>query len=96
MPMKQLLLNGRWLLSGTGAVDVPAIPAEVPGNIELDLHRNGIIPDPFFGENVDLLRPFEFNNWEYERSFELPADFPAQADLVFEGIDCLAEILVNG
>lgn len=96
MPMKQLLLNGRWLLRGTGAVNVPEMPAEVPGNIELDLYRNGIIPDPFFGENVDLLRPYEFNNWVYERNFELPADFPAHADLVFDGIDCLAEILVNG
>lgn len=94
--MKQLLLNGRWLLRGTGAVNVPEMPAEVPGNIELDLYRNGIIPDPFFGENVDLLRPYEFNNWVYERNFELPADFPAHADLVFDGIDCLAEILVNG
>lgn len=94
--MKQLILDGRWNLRGTGAVDVPTIPAEVPGNIELDLHRNGIIPDPFFGENVDLLRPYEFDNWEYERTFELSADFPAQADLVFDGIDCLAEILVNG
>ena len=94
--MKVLTLDGEWSLTGDGAVTVPPIPATVPGNIEIALTQAGIVPDPFFGLNVEKLRPFEFNNWSYRREFELPADFPAEADLVFEGIDCVAEILVNG
>lgn len=96
MNTTQLSLDGRWLLSGSGARPVPSIPAEVPGNIERDLERAGLIPDPFFGTNAEAVRPYEFNNWEYSREFELPADFPAAADLVFEAIDCVSEISING
>ncbi len=94
--MRTLLLDGNWTLSGSGATPVAEIPAQVPGNIELDLERAGLIPDPFFGCNEKLLRPYEFTNWCYRREFDLPADFPDSIDLVFDGIDCVATILVNG
>lgn len=93
---RQLDLNGAWRLSGSGAVDVTDIPAIVPGNIEIDLERAGIIPDPFFGCNEKKLRPFEFNNWCYRREFTVPADFPQSAELVFDAVDTIAVYRLNG
>jgi len=29
-----------------------AITARVPGNVELDLQRAGVIPEPFYAENI--------------------------------------------
>lgn len=94
--MTTLSLNGIWSLSGSGAVPVPSIPATVPGNIELDLESAGLVPELFFGCNIEKLKQFEFNDWVYVRQFDLPAGFSSSADLVFEGIDCVAQIELNG
>jgi beta-mannosidase len=104
--MRELSLDGAWTLThfleGTQKVDSPAelaalglptLPAEVPGNVELDLVRAGELPEPFFGLNTTLLRPFEFHEWWLERKFVTP-DF-TDADLVFEGLDCFATVWLN-
>lgn len=39
------------------------ITAVVPGEVYLDLLREGIIEDPFFGRNYFKLRSFEFYQW---------------------------------
>ena len=49
-----------------------AITAHVPGNVELDLQRAGVIPEPFYAGNIRRLRPYEFYEWWYTREFELP------------------------
>ncbi|MBT7165403.1 MAG: glycoside hydrolase family 2 [Victivallales bacterium] len=105
--MDTLSLDGTWALThfleGTqqagspaelAALDLPTLPAEVPGNVELDLVRAGELPEPFFGLNTTLLRPLEFHEWWYRREFASP-DYPA-TDLVFEGLDCFATIWLNG
>ncbi len=71
-------------------------PAKVPGNLELDLLANGIIEEPFFGMNVIGLQKYERANVWYARSF--PADPPSDMEslLIFEGIDCYADIYLNG
>ncbi|PIX46176.1 MAG: hypothetical protein COZ57_13300 [Armatimonadetes bacterium CG_4_8_14_3_um_filter_66_20] len=74
-----------------------AVAARVPGNVELDLRRAGALPDLYHGDNVHLLRPFEFHEWWYRRPFEAPRVAPGQrVDLVFEGLDCFAQVWVNG
>ncbi|MCP4643797.1 MAG: glycoside hydrolase family 2 [bacterium] len=79
------------------ALDAVTVPAQVPGNVELDLHRAGVLPDPFFGANIRLLRPYEFNEWWYTRDFDVPVDdLGAEWDLVFEGLDTVATVWVNG
>jgi len=76
---------------------LPSIPAHVPGNVELDLQRNGTIADPFFAANIRELRPLEGHQWWYCRDFDLPsAPVCRQWDLVFAGLDTLATIWVNG
>lgn len=79
-----LSLNGSWQLYY--ALETPElgeeldalhdqgqnIPAEVPGNVELDLCRAGVEPDPFYAENLYRFRKYEFYRWQFERSFTAP------------------------
>ena len=71
------------------------IPARVPGNVELDLNRAGKEPDPFFGENLYRFRKYEFYRWQFERDFHAPAKGESRWALVFEGLNCFAEVFVN-
>lgn len=105
-----LLLDGEWRLAylpedkdgpspsldSERLAGAPVISAQVPGNVELDLQRAGLLPEPFFGDNMRLLRPYEFCEWWYSRSFEMPEDAQGPFDLVFEGLDTLATVWVNG
>lgn len=77
--------------------ELPTIPAQVPGNVELDLCRAGVLPeDLFFGENIRLLRAYEGHEWWYRRAFTLPNLAPGQRLLLrLEGVDCLAEYFLN-
>lgn len=94
--MKSISLDGVWSLCGSGARPAGPVAAAVPGNIELDLERAGIVPELFYAGNIDALRPYEFNDWEYTKEFDVPADFPAAAYLIFEGLDGVAEVRLNG
>ena len=48
--MKTKSLNGTWTLyyAESGKYEIPHIPATVPGNVELDLSKNGLITDDLF------------------------------------------------
>lgn len=106
--MRRLSLNGKWQLTYFPAENrtinnpkdlsgLPTIQAQVPGNVELDLIAAGLIPDPFRGDNVKLLRPLERYEWWYRKSFQIPASWKGKEfELVFFGIDTLAEIWLNG
>lgn len=71
------------------------IPARVPGNVELDLHRAGKEPDPFWGENIYLFRKYEFYRWQFERDFIVPAKGSSRWLMCFEGINNFADIFIN-
>ncbi len=74
----------------------PEIPAEVPGNVELDLFRAGVEGDPFYDENIYDYRKYEFYRFVYERTFALPAITGGKPILVFEGLNTYADVFVNG
>lgn len=70
------------------------IAAEVPGNLEIDLERAGIIEDPFYAGNhakreLEYLHAFYIKNFEYDGSLHAPR-------LVFSGLDTVSEIYLNG
>ena len=106
----RLMLDGEWRLAywregerpitNPGELDaagVDTISAHVPGNVELDLQAAGILPEPFYADNIRKLRPYEFYEWWYSRDFDLPSGPPAQRwQLVFAGLDTIATIWVNG
>ncbi|MDR1601590.1 MAG: glycoside hydrolase family 2 [Tannerella sp.] len=103
-------LNGTWELSFWEQPATPVrspevlrqtecrtITATVPGNVELDLLAAGLIHDPMIGSNVWEMRPYEGYQWCYARTFPTPALADGQrASLRFGGIDCLADIWLNG
>jgi beta-mannosidase len=76
---------------------ITPIPAQVPGNVELDLVRAGDLSDPFYADHIRRLRPLEAHTWWLYRTFTAPA-FPAgqRWQLVFAGLDTLATVWLNG
>jgi beta-mannosidase len=110
--MKEIDLNGEWRLAGCapGAGDaqgwayagVPAdmaIPAQVPGDVHLDLLRAGRIEDPLFGKNSLDCRWIEARDWWYCRTFTVDESLleePGNVELHAAGLDLTAEIWLNG
>lgn len=103
-------LNGVWKLKGfpqpCEAVRSPQqaqsmegieIDATVPGNVEIDLQAAGLIADPMIGNNVYTLRKYEGYQWVYSKTFATPEVGDGErVRLFFGGIDCLADIWLNG
>jgi beta-mannosidase len=83
-------------LTALDRAGIALMPAIVPGNLELDLERNGLIGDPFQGMNIVGLRRFERSFVYYHRTFEAPERGLASPALVFGGLDCDARIVLNG
>lgn len=106
--MESISLNGTWrLLYGPdngGMPGTPAelahctwaeVPAEVPGNFELDLFRAGVEKDPFYGKNLYDYRKYEYYGFWYIREF----DFEGEAGdwrLQLDGVNTYAEVYLNG
>jgi len=97
-------LNGKWKLwffqqdsspikSPSDLVKFSPINAIVPGNVELDLVRAGILPkNLYFGENLRLIRKYEYFEWWYQKKILLPPDFlETKLEIIFYGVDCFAE-----
>ena len=106
----RISLNGSWDLEfweqeGEAVTDPAAVASlkttklasTVPGNVELDLLAAGMIKDPSVGNNIYELRPYEFCQWMYSKTFTAPELKEGQRFILdFEGIDCLADIWLNG
>ena len=72
------------------------VTAIVPGNVELDLMQAGKLPDLSVGNNIYRTRELEGYQWWYQRKFPTPKRPRARVELVFEGLDCLGTIFLNG
>jgi beta-mannosidase len=73
--------------------------AEVPGEVHLDLVRQGWIDEPANGLGVLHCRWVEELYWSYRRDFELPSDVDPRRERIwlhFEGLDYDARIFLNG
>lgn len=76
--------------------DKKIIPAEVPGNFELDLVREGLLEEPYYGENVLALQKLEHLHLWYFTTFDLTKEDGFDAFLSFGGIDTASEIYLDG
>jgi len=74
------------------------LPATVPGDVHLDLLANKKIDDPFYRDNESKLQWIENASWEYRDTFDVSPALLARAnvDLVFDGLDSAAQVLLNG
>lgn len=72
-------------------------PAEVPGVVQTDLLRNGLIPDFYKGSNIDSVQWIENEDWIYKRAIVANDTLlkNGHIDLVFNGLDTFAEVYLN-
>jgi beta-mannosidase len=94
--MLSIDLNGAWKMRRTG--DDEWIEATVPGSVYGDLLAAGRMPDPFYRDNEERVRDLSRDDYEYERSFQVGREI-LECDRVllrFDGLDTLAEVLLNG
>ncbi len=98
-------LAGRWefRLQGRPKGEIPLglthwMPAEVPGTVHFQLGKAKKIPDPFYAQNERDLQWIDQQDWEWSRSFSASEEDCAQSrqELIFDGIDTIAEIFLNG
>src|SRR6185437_13039965 len=94
-------LNSGWkfrqVTKDKDAVAFNWLPAEVPGDVHLDLLRNKLIPDPFYGDNEAKLQWIENKDWDYYTSFPANAELlnHRNIELVMEGLDTCAQVYIN-
>jgi len=73
------------------------LDAQVPGNVQLDLNRAGIMPDPFYADNYYSYIKYEHCSWVYIGSFSYDGNTDGdELILRFDGIDTVADIFLNG
>ncbi len=100
LPIKRSLSAGWSLIALDGpapaAVRNRVIPAEVPGSVHTDLLAAGLIPDPYLDDNERLLTWIGVNDWRYTTTFSWQPDDAERTDLLFAGLDTIAEIELNG
>jgi len=72
------------------------LPATVPGNVRTDLLALGCISDPFYALNNEDSQWVDEWDWWYRKALSLQLDERERAFLVFEGIDYLSVVYLNG
>ncbi len=72
--------------------------ATVPGLIHTDLMAQKLIPDPFYRDNEKKVQWVSDSEWEYRRLISADQNLlkHKHIDLVFDGLNTLADVSVNG
>jgi len=99
LPLKRTSLDGAWTLSGSlPSGEAIEIAARVPGVVHWDLERAGIIPNPSLDANEADVQWVALQTWSYKRTFTLTkrAVEADHVELVFDGLDTIAAISLNG
>ena len=73
------------------------LAAAVPGCVHVDLRRNGLIDDPFWGCNELKLGWIERTDFVYRKAFQLDPELLSleHVELVAEGLDTVTEVRFN-
>lgn len=73
------------------------VPARVPGTSHTALLDADLIPDPYLARNETALGWMKRVDWAYERLLDVaPAADDERVDLVFDGIDTVATVSLDG
>lgn len=85
-----------WTLSSPQYKNI-SVPGTVPSHVHLDLFREAVIPDPYFGLNEFGLRWVTYANWTYTASLKKSKhDTGTSSWLLFNGLDTFASIELCG
>ena len=97
---KKYLLDGEWSLTFTEPLKKNKMftNVEIPCNIEPVLVRLGLLEDYMPADSDSVTADFEsVDDWTYIKKFEISSlEEGYRRELVFEGIDTIAEIYLNG
>jgi beta-mannosidase len=72
------------------------LPATVPGCVHVDLLAAGRIPDPFLDSNELAVAWVADCDWRYRRTIRGAPEERDRIDIVFEGLDTLADVAIDG
>ena len=91
-----ITLNGQWKMKQVKEKEWHQ--GTVPGTVYTDLLTQGLIVDPYGGENEDEVRDLSYNDYLYEREFLISKEVLNNERnlLICKGIDTIADLLVNG
>ncbi len=95
--MKKIIsLNSGWKMRP--ADESVWLDAKVPGSVYADLLAAGKMEDPFYRDNEYAAFGLMEKDYLYEKRFELPAEALSgpSLDLVFLGLDTIADVTLNG
>ena len=95
--MKRIIsLNGEWKMKALEEQDW--LPARVPGSVYTDLLAAGRMEDPFYRDNEYAAFDLMEKDYVYVKSFSLSDEGKKSPslDLVFEGLDTVADVSLNG
>jgi len=98
--LRRRLLHDGWTVSaGDGPHELDErtrIPATVPGCVHTDLLAEGLIDDPFADDNESAQRWIGQTDWNYRTRFDAEPGGADRHDLVFDGLDTVADVRLNG
>lgn len=94
--MNSLTLNGTWQMKTTGSET--GIPSQVPGSVYDTLLTQGLMEDPYYGENEDKSYAISFHDYQFERNFSVTEEMLSHRALLlrFDGLDTIADVFLNG
>ncbi|MBF0815672.1 glycoside hydrolase family 2 protein [Microbacterium paludicola] len=103
MTVRTRTLHEGWTVRAGAGRRVPdavreagAIPAAVPGSVTTDLLAAGLIDDPFLDDNERLQAWVGATDFVFDLDFEWQDEGDERVDLVFDGLDTVATVRVNG
>ena len=94
--MKKQILNNNWQVKELHAENWLA--ATVPGTVYTELLKHGKMDDPFWLDNEDKALRLMEEDYVYETTFPVDSEVLASGRIIlrFDGIDTIAEIMLNG
>lgn len=77
-------------------VEAGPVPATVPGTVHTDLMAAGLLEDPLVGVHERLQGWVGSTGWRYTTTLPAVPDAGERVDLVFEGLDTVATVRIDG
>ena len=94
--MRKIEIKNNWILRQLGSDE--NIKASIPGSVYADLLNAGKMDDPFWKDNEEEALKLMDYDYEYCTSFDCDFSLEKMSEimLIFEGLDTLADIYLNG